>query len=98
MVYPVADFKNIHDANDATTAIQMKPQKFKVVLRPGIQQFFGLSFPINFHFSGQSVNISFTYQAAKNYPLDLYYLGDLSHSMRSHLDTLKNLGGKLSIA
>ncbi|XP_060523275.1 integrin beta-nu-like [Cylas formicarius] len=41
------------------------------------------------------INFTFTYNAAKNYPLELYYLGDLSYSMRTHLETLKNLGDDL---
>ncbi|XP_066140653.1 integrin beta-nu-like [Euwallacea fornicatus] len=72
------NFVDINDVEDASSAIQIKPQQFDVTLR-----------------KGQPLNISFTYKAAKNYPLELYYLGDLSYSMLPHLDTLKNLGNDL---
>ncbi|XP_050298724.1 integrin beta-nu-like [Anthonomus grandis grandis] len=41
------------------------------------------------------VELTFTYKAARNYPLELYYLGDLSYSMKTHLEILKNLGSAL---
>ncbi|KAJ8929814.1 hypothetical protein NQ314_017411 [Rhamnusium bicolor] len=41
------------------------------------------------------VNFTFTYKSAKNYPLDLYYLGDLSVSMREHLSIFKTVGKDL---
>ncbi|KAJ8979397.1 hypothetical protein NQ317_015826 [Molorchus minor] len=41
------------------------------------------------------VNFTFTYKPAKNYPLELYYLGDLSVSMREHLGIFKTLGKDL---
>lgn len=72
------DFSQIQRARDATKAIQIKPQSFKVTLR-----------------QDSPVNLTFIYKAAKNYPLELYYLGDLSYSMRNHLETLKNLGDDL---
>lgn len=43
----------------------------------------------------EPVNLTFTYKAAKNYPLELYFLADLSYSMKEHLDTLKSLGDSL---
>ncbi|XP_066260360.1 integrin beta-nu-like [Euwallacea similis] len=72
------NFVDINDVKDASSAVQIKPQQFNVILR-----------------KGQPLNISFTYKPAKNYPLELYYLGDLSYSMLTHLDTLKNLGNDL---
>uniref|UniRef100_A0AAR5QAY3 Integrin beta n=1 Tax=Dendroctonus ponderosae TaxID=77166 RepID=A0AAR5QAY3_DENPD len=44
----------------------------------------------------EPVNLTFTYKAAKNYPLELYFLADLSYSMKEHLDTLKSLGDSLA--
>ncbi|KAL1498165.1 hypothetical protein ABEB36_009007 [Hypothenemus hampei] len=73
------DFKEIADDQDVVSAVQIRPQKFNLVLR-----------------KNDPINITFTYKAAKNYPLELYFLGDLSHSMKPHLETLKNLGDSLS--
>uniref|UniRef100_A0A1B0DC03 Integrin beta n=1 Tax=Phlebotomus papatasi TaxID=29031 RepID=A0A1B0DC03_PHLPP len=39
-----------------------------------------------------------TYKPAKNYPLDLYYLMDLTVSMRDDKDTLVTMGGSLANA
>ncbi|XP_059617120.1 integrin beta-nu [Phlebotomus argentipes] len=39
--------------------------------------------------------VKMTYKPAKNYPLDLYYLMDLTVSMRDDKDTLVNMGGSL---
>ncbi|XP_055593573.1 integrin beta-nu [Uranotaenia lowii] len=41
---------------------------------------------------------NFTYRPARNYPLDLYYLMDLTWSMRDDRDTLINMGDKLAKA
>ncbi|CAG9773873.1 unnamed protein product [Ceutorhynchus assimilis] len=72
------DFTAISSAEDANSAIQIKPQSYRVILR-----------------KDSAVNLTFTYKAAKNYPLELYYLGDLSYSMKTHLETLKNIGDEL---
>lgn len=40
-------------------------------------------------------NFTFTYKSAENYPLDLYYLGDLSASMADSLKIFKTLGREL---
>lgn len=45
---------------------------------------------------GKPVNISFTYKQAADYPLDLYYLGDLSLSMRDNLKIFRKIGEDLS--
>nr|XP_023029296.1 integrin beta-nu-like isoform X1 [Leptinotarsa decemlineata] len=44
---------------------------------------------------GEAVTFNFTYKPASNYPLDLYYLGDLSASMEHNLEILKTLGNNL---
>ncbi|XP_048510673.1 integrin beta-nu isoform X2 [Athalia rosae] len=44
--------------------------------------------------STQVVNLQF--RPAKNYPIDLYYLMDLTWSMKEDKDTLVSLGGKLA--
>lgn len=42
-------------------------------------------------FSGETRKIKFTYRPAKNYPLDLYYLMDLTWSMKDDKETLVSL-------
>ncbi|XP_046961775.1 integrin beta pat-3-like [Vanessa cardui] len=41
---------------------------------------------------GIPVKISMSYKPAKDYPLDVYYLMDYSHTMTKHAETLKNQG------
>ena len=45
--------------------------------------------------SGVPATFEIKVKPAKNYPVDLYYLMDLSNSMRDDLDKLKNLGSKI---
>lgn len=40
--------------------------------------------------------INFQFKTAKNYPVDLYYLMDVSASMHKHKEALAKLGSKLS--
>ncbi|KAL3272785.1 hypothetical protein HHI36_014245 [Cryptolaemus montrouzieri] len=44
---------------------------------------------------GHAVNFTFSYKPARNYPLELYYLMDLTYSMKNDLQTLVNLGEEL---
>lgn len=44
----------------------------------------------------QTQRIKMTYKPAKNYPLDLYYLMDLTFSMKSHKAKLVNIGNRLA--
>lgn len=44
------------------------------------------------------MNVNFQYQQAQNYPVDLYYIMDLSNSMEPYRDTLGELGVKLAEA
>lgn len=41
------------------------------------------------------MNFTFSYKPAENYPLEVYYLMDLTFSMKNDLETLINLGGEL---
>nr|XP_049465725.1 integrin beta-nu isoform X2 [Anopheles coluzzii] len=45
-----------------------------------------------------SRTISFKYKPAKNYPLDMYYLMDLTWSMRDDKATLESMGSQLALA
>nr|XP_022914247.1 integrin beta-PS-like [Onthophagus taurus] len=44
---------------------------------------------------GEEYKLSFQYSKAANYPIDLYYLMDLSKSMADHKDKLAQLGNEL---
>ncbi|XP_057655948.1 integrin beta-3-like isoform X4 [Diorhabda carinulata] len=44
---------------------------------------------------GAPFNLTFKYRPAENYPLDLYYLGDLSLSMSENMKIFKSLGKDL---
>ncbi|KAI4464729.1 integrin beta subunit [Holotrichia oblita] len=44
---------------------------------------------------GEQFTIPFEYSRASNYPIDLYYIMDLSYSMKLHKEKLAELGGKL---
>lgn len=45
---------------------------------------------------GEETVITFQYAKAANYPIDLYYVMDLSASMRRHKKRLSELGGQLA--
>jgi len=45
---------------------------------------------------GQSINIQFSYKQVEDYPVDLYYLLDLSQSMKDDLANLRSLGKSIS--
>ncbi|CAH1183280.1 unnamed protein product [Phaedon cochleariae] len=46
---------------------------------------------------GQKHELKFRYKIAANYPVDLYYVMDLSNSMKAHKDKLAQLGSKLAM-
>ena len=46
--------------------------------------------------SGEKINIKIKYKQSEDYPVDLYYLLDLSQSMKDDLDNLRVLGTKLA--
>lgn len=45
---------------------------------------------------GEEYKFSFQYAQAENYPVDLYYIMDLSASMEEHREKLAKLGDKLA--
>uniref|UniRef100_A0A673H0K9 Integrin beta n=1 Tax=Sinocyclocheilus rhinocerous TaxID=307959 RepID=A0A673H0K9_9TELE len=45
--------------------------------------------------SGEPQNIKLKFKRAEDYPIDLYYLMDLSYSMKDDLENVKNLGTSL---
>ncbi|XP_059490612.1 integrin beta-PS-like [Neocloeon triangulifer] len=48
--------------------------------------------------AGDAVTIPLSFRAARNYPLDVYYLMDLTYSMSDDKETLAGLGGDLANA
>lgn len=48
-----------------------------------------------FTMTGQPINFTLQYNAMKNYPIDLYYLMDVSASMRDDKDKLLDLAESL---
>nr|ABE66386.1 truncated integrin beta1 subunit-like protein 3 [Danio rerio] len=46
--------------------------------------------------SGEAQKFTLKFKRAEDYPIDLYFLMDLSHSMLSNLENLKNLGTELA--
>ncbi|XP_048472123.1 integrin beta-1-like isoform X1 [Rhincodon typus] len=83
---PKGSVRIIHDRNltsgkkgNSKDAIQIRPQKLTVKLRPGKPQTFSLQF-----------------QRAEDYPIDLYYLVDLSLSRQDDLENMKRLGIELN--
>ncbi len=44
---------------------------------------------------GEPQNIKLKFKRAEDYPIDLYYLMDLSYSMKDDLENVKNLGTSL---
>jgi protocadherin alpha len=61
--------------------IQLKPQKYKISLKPNSQ-----------------VVIPIYFQRAEDYPMDLYYLMDLSNTMKKHKEKLAEVGQKIAAA
>ncbi|XP_066573808.1 integrin beta-1 isoform X2 [Amia ocellicauda] len=45
--------------------------------------------------SGEAQSFNLTFKRAEDYPIDLYYLMDLSYSMKDDLENVKNLGTML---
>lgn len=53
---------------------------------------------ILFHPSGESQKFTLKFKRAEDYPIDLYFLMDLSDSMQTNLENVKNLGTELARA
>lgn len=47
--------------------------------------------------SGEPQTFDLTFKRAEDYPIDLYYLMDLSYSMKDDLENVKNLGTSLML-
>lgn len=48
------------------------------------------------HSTDEPQKFTLTFKRAEDYPIDLYFLMDLSDSMRSNLENVKNLGADLA--
>ena len=47
------------------------------------------------HYTGEPQTFTLSVKPARNYPLDMYFLMDLSGSMAPDLDSLRNLSGSI---
>lgn len=56
-----------------------------------------VTFLLFFCFSDQPVRIPLIFRQAENYPVDLYYLMDLSNSMEDDKDNLAQLGNIIGL-
>uniref|UniRef100_A0A3B3ZET6 Integrin beta n=1 Tax=Periophthalmus magnuspinnatus TaxID=409849 RepID=A0A3B3ZET6_9GOBI len=84
MEFPLSSVQIIQDASlsdkaSGGTVTQIRPQKMRMVLRPGDSKRFTVSV-----------------KQVEDYPVDLYYLMDLSYSMKDDLAKLVTLGSELA--
>lgn len=88
---------------------QVRPQKIHIKLRPGakriqtsntvnLQGQFGPFTDWLFCSSGDAKQFTVQVKQVEDYPVDLYYLMDLSYSMKDDLQRLTTLGNKLAEA
>jgi len=54
-----------------------------------------LIFLLLFSFSGQSQDFQISVKSAKDFPVDIYFLNDLSHSMAADLENLQKLANNI---
>ncbi len=60
---------------------------------------FNISFwLLSFHPTGEPQKFTLKFKRAEDYPIDLYFLMDLSDSMQNNLENVKNLGTELARA
>lgn len=57
----------------------------------------GLTLPICLCTAGEPQSFNLKFKLAEDYPIDLYYLVDLSYSMKDDLENVKNLGTHLML-
>lgn len=53
---------------------------------------------MNVFFAGEEQSITLSYSKAEDYPVDLYYIMDLSFTMERYKDKLSELGGEIAEA
>ena len=53
--------------------------------------------PIFLYTVGEPQSFNLKFKRAEDYPIDLYYLMDLSYSMKDDLENVKNLGTQLML-
>lgn len=85
---------------------QIQPQKVSLTLRSGEETFRFAALlkdlmrylPANrWLFAGEPQTFNLKFKRAEDYPIDLYYLMDLSYSMEDDLENVKNLGTSLML-
>lgn len=81
--------------------VQLTPQHVSLTnMRVGIFKinhiFIVCSLIVTFCVTGQVHNITLQFRPAEDYPVDLYFLMDLSNSMNDDKDSLEKLSGRLA--
>jgi integrin beta 1 len=89
------NFRFIEYNNETKSTIKVNRNFANFDAESSAVQFRPNEFDINLRY-GEAENITVYFQPAKNYPLDLYYLMDLTFSMKQDLKTLINLGSELT--
>jgi integrin beta 1 len=96
--YTVLHAKQLSKAREGYESIQVHPQRVSLKLRIGKSTFE----PIDYifadlkNFSAEAYRFTMDYAQAEDYPVDLYYLMDLSKSMEDDKDKLSELGDLLA--
>lgn len=86
---------------------QIQPQKLNLTLRSGehlsltklslIIISARIEWNIRLVWTGEPQSFALKFKRAEDYPIDLYYLMDLSYSMKDDLENVKNLGTSLML-
>ncbi|TKC47156.1 hypothetical protein EI555_009139, partial [Monodon monoceros] len=79
-------------SGDSSQITQVSPQRIALRLRPGRR---GEELT-SFRLADDSKNFSVQVRQVEDYPVDIYYLMDLSYSMKDDLWSIQNLGTKLA--
>ena len=82
------DCNDVQDRKGNLTLVEDAPFSQQIQIRP--QRIRAVLRP------GESITFTATVKPAPNFPLDLYYLMDLSHSMRDDLNNLRGLSAEIA--
>jgi hypothetical protein len=82
------------DADEDTENIQLRPQEVEIRIRP--RKYFKNYFNMVL-FSDTKAVFDVKFRQAVDYPVDLYYLMDLSYSMKDDKEKLSQLGDLLGM-
>ncbi|KAF5270698.1 hypothetical protein FQA39_LY01436 [Lamprigera yunnana] len=91
--------ENIHEIDEETKILNVENNDFKDVTNPdNIEESIQIKpQKLNVQIKPKEpLNFQFTYRPAENYPLDLYYLMDLTETMSYDIATMATLGTELA--